>query len=76
MNHVLRASRSALGPVSTVAVAVCHAQHHVIGSPAISVAPEIYLADTDVQDFAVKRALKTTARHVPIEQTLVWIFWK
>jgi hypothetical protein len=76
MNHVLRASRSALGPVSTVALAACHAQHRVIGSPAISVAPENSLADTNAREFAAKRVLKITARHVPIGQTLVWIFWK
>jgi hypothetical protein len=76
MNHVLRASRNALGPASTAAVAVCHAPHHVTGSPAISVAPENSLADTNAREFAAKRVLKTTVRYVPNDQTLEWISWK
>ena len=73
-SHVHLVSRSALGHANIVEVAVCRVLHHAADSPAISVAPECCLADTNAQGYAARYVPKSIVRYAPIERKLEWIF--
>jgi hypothetical protein len=73
-SHVHLVSRSALGHASIVEVAVCPVLRRAADSPAISVAPECCLADTNAQGYAARNVPKSIARYAPTEKKLEWIF--
>jgi hypothetical protein len=70
MSLVRLVSKSVLGHANIVGVAVCPVLHRAADSPAITVAPECCLADTNAQGCAARYAPKSIARYAPTDRKL------
>lgn len=67
VNHVHRVLRAVPGLASIKVLVACRVLHLVSASHAISDALKVFPVGTNVQVSVVKRAMKTTATHVPPE---------